>query len=139
MVSSCKQWMNITFFFINGFLRPYGARKKDICRKKNPFLSRKKISSMCLALPIQKRIPGVDWTLGYHGRAVHPRGVLLNHPVPVNGEGFIRQTVLYHYFNLKKIIIYIHLKIKNEWFNYHYNAFFQRYSVSPIKTNVHVF
>lgn len=78
---------------------------------------------MCLALPIQKRIPGVDWTLRYHGRAVHPRGILLNHPVPVNGEGFIRQTVLHHYFNLTKIIIYIHLKIKNEWFNYHFNAF----------------
>lgn len=76
--------------------------KKIYAGKKKPFLSRKKISSMCLALPIQKRIPGVDWTLRYHGRAVHPRGVLLNHPVPVNGEGFIRQTVLHHYFNLSK-------------------------------------
>ena len=78
------------FFLINGFLRPYGARKKIYAGKKTLRTSEKKISSICLALPIQKRIPGVDWTLRYHGRAVHPRGVLLNHPVPVNGEGFIR-------------------------------------------------
>ena len=93
--------------------------------KKPSLLSRKKSVAYVLPLPIQKRIPGVDWTLRYHGRAVHPRGILLNHPVPVNGEGFIRQTVLHHYFNLTKIIIYIHLKIKNEWFNNHFKAFFK--------------
>ena len=76
--------------------------KRYIQEKKTLLTSEKKISRTCLALPVQKRIPGVDWALRYHGRAVHPRCVLLNHPVPVNGEGLIRQTVLYHYFNLTK-------------------------------------